>query len=190
MLCKEFIQGHTRYRDGLLTAEERGRFDAHMEKCASCRRYETVLSRGIAMWRALPPVETSPDFRPRLQHRLFHVDDGGKLRFRTQIGRAAAIVLATAGLVSLGVSNRAQPLRIDVGLPPVTAEPPRPAVAETQRGLFDDGPYVPDRFLVPFAPALDDAGGLFSSSYDMTIVTEDSTLPPVERRSGQLDESR
>ena len=190
MLCKEFIEGHTRYRDGMLTTEERERFDAHMETCASCRRYETVLSRGIAMWRALPRVEAAPDFRPRLQHRLFHVDDEGKLPFRRQIGRAAAIVIATAGLVSLGVSSRAQPLRIDVGLPPLTVEPPQPAVAETQRGLFDDGPYVPDRFLVPFAPALDDAGGLFSTSYGMTIVTGDSTLPPVERRSGQLDESR
>ena len=190
MVCKEFLDGHSRYRDDVLAAGEKTRFETHMKACASCRRYDTVLARGIALLRALPRVKASPDFHPRLQHRLFHEDDAGRLPFRAQLGRAAAIVVASAALVSIGVSNRAQPLRIDVGLPPVTVEPPPREVAESQRGLFDDGPYVPDRFLVPFAPALDDAGGLFSSSYDMTIMAGDSTLPPLERRSGQLDESR
>ena len=190
MVCKEFLEGHSEYRDGLLAAAEKARFEAHMEACGSCRRYDAVVARGIDMLRALPNVETSPDFQPRLQHRLFHVDDAAKPPFRAQLGRAAAIIVASAVLISLGVSNRAQPMRIEVGLPPVNVEPPATTVAETQRSLFDDGPYVPDRFLVPFAPALDDAGGLFSSSYDMTIVAGDSTLPPLERRSGQLDESR
>ncbi|WP_425154217.1 anti-sigma factor family protein [Candidatus Palauibacter sp.] len=190
MVCEEFIEGHTEYRDGVLPTGEIARFDAHMDDCASCRGYDSVLERGLAMWRALPPVETSPDFRPRLQHRLFHVEDAAKLPFRAHVGRAAAIVVASAALFSLGVSNRTQPVRIDLGLPPVTVEPPAPAVAESQRSLFNDGPYIPDRFLVPFAPALDDAGGLFSSSYDMTIVAGDSTPLPAERRSGQLDESR
>ncbi len=190
MACKEFLERYTEYRDGLLSAGESGRFDAHLESCESCRRYESVITRGLAAWRALPRVTTSSDFQPRLQHRLYHVDDPGRRSLRAHVGRAAMIAVGAAGLFTLSVSNRNQPLSVEVQLPPVTADAPLEAVAESQPSLFDNSPYIPGRFLVPFAPALDDAGGLFSSSYDMTIVAGDSTLLLAEPRSGQLDESR
>ena len=70
------------------------------------------------------------------------------------------------------------------------ADVPAEAVAESQGIRFTDDPYVPDWFLVPFAPALDDGGGLFGQTYAVPIATRDSISLPVERRSGQLDESR
>ncbi|MDE2663627.1 MAG: zf-HC2 domain-containing protein [Gemmatimonadota bacterium] len=190
MVCKEFIERHTDYLDGTLDADERRRFDAHLEDCRSCRRYQRVMTRGLAVWRALPRVSTSPDFLPRLQHRLYHVDESSKRSWRGQVGRAAAIAVASAGLFTLGVSNGSQPVLVEVQLPPVMADVPAETAAESQGTLFADDPYVPDWFLVPFAPALDDGGGLFGSSYAVPIATSDSIVLPVERRSGQLDESR
>ncbi len=190
MVCKEFVERHTEYLDDTLAAGERRRFDAHLEGCGSCRRYQRVLTRGLAAWRALPRVTTSPDFLPRLQHRLYHVDESPKRSWRGQVGRAAAIAVASAGLFTLGVSNGSQPLLVEVQLPPVMADVPTETVAESRGGRFADDPYVPDSFLVPFAPALDDGGGLFGSSYAVPIATSDSIVLPVERRTGQLDESR
>lgn len=190
MVCKEFIERHTEYLDGVLAAGERRRFDAHLKGCKSCGRYQRVLTRGLAVWRALPRATASPDFLPRLQHRLYHVDESSKRPWRGRVGRAAAIAVASAGLFTLGVSNGSQPLLVEVQLPPVMADVPVEAVAESQGRLFADDPYVPDWFLVPFAPALDDGGGLFGSTYAMPIATGDSASLPVERRFGQLDESR
>jgi hypothetical protein len=190
MVCKEFVERHTEYLDGALAAGEHRRFDAHLEGCKSCRRYQRVLTRGLAAWRALPRVSTSPDFLPRLQHRLYHIDEPPGRSWRGQFGRAAAIALASAGLFTLGVSNGSQPLLVEVQLPPVLADVPAETVAESQGTRFADDPYVPDWFLVPFAPALDDGGGLFGSTYAVPIATSDSIPLPVERRSGQLDESR
>ncbi|MXX78890.1 MAG: zf-HC2 domain-containing protein, partial [Gemmatimonadales bacterium] len=183
MVCKEFIERHTDYLDGTLADGERRRFDAHLEGCKSCRRYQRVMTRGLAAWRALPRVTTSPDFLPRLQHRLYHVDESPKRSWRGQVGRAAAIALASAGLFTLGVSNGSQPLLVEVQLPPVMADVPAETVAESQGARFAGDPYVPDWFLVPFAPALDDGGGLFGSSYAVPIATSDSMVVPVERRS-------
>lgn len=190
MGCKEFIERYTEYVDGALAPDERRRFDAHLKGCESCRRYQRVLTRGLAAWRALPSVSTSPDFLPRLQHRLYHVDESSKRSWRGQLGRAAAIAVASAGLFTLGVSNGSQPLLVEVQLPPVMADVPAEAVAESRGSRFADDPSVPDWFLVPFAPALDDGGGLFGSTYAVPIATSDSISLPVERRSGQLDESR
>lgn len=190
-VCKDFLERYTDYVDGALAADERCRFDAHLEGCRSCRRYRRVMTRGLAAWRALPRATTSPDFLPRLQHRLYHIDESPKRSWQRQAGRAAAIALASAGLFTLGVSNGSQPLLVEVQLPPVMVDAPAETVAESQGSRFAADPYVPDRFLVPFAPALDDGGGLFGSSYAVPIATSDSsTALPVERRSGQLDESR
>lgn len=194
MVCKEFIDRYTEYIDGALAAGERRRFDTHLKGCKSCRRYQRVLTRGLAMWRALPRVTASPDFLPRLQHRLYHVDESTNRSWRGQLGRAAAIAVVSAGLFTLGVSNGSQPLLVEIQLPPVMADVPAEAVAESRGSRFADESYVPDWFLVPFAPALDDGGGLFGSTHGSTyavpISTNESISVPVERRSGQLDESR
>lgn len=190
MVCKDFVERFTEYLDGALAAGERRHFDTHLEDCGACRRYERVLTRGLAAWRALPRAKTSDDFLPRLQHRLYHVDEPPKRSWRGQLGRAAVIAVASAGLFTLGVSNGSQPLLVEVQLPPVMADVPAEAVAESQGTLINGDPYVPDWFLVPFAPALDDGGGLFGSTYAVPIATSDSASLPVERRAGQLDESR
>ncbi len=142
------------------------------------------------MWRALPGAATSPDFQPRLQHRLYHVDDAGKLSPRQHLGGAALVAVASVGLLAVTWLPFATRIPVEVELAPMAVEAPRPVVAERQPGLFDRGPYMPDRFLLPLNPSLDDPGSLFNTSYDMMVSPEDSGLPQWDRRTGQLDESR
>lgn len=52
MTCREFIQFLLEYRDGLLGDQERGRFDAHLEKCPACRSYLDTYGRTIELARA------------------------------------------------------------------------------------------------------------------------------------------
>lgn len=188
MVCTEFIERYTEYRDGLLSSDESARFDGHLENCESCQRYERVLTSGLTLWREIPGEITSPDFAPRLQHRLYHLDDAGKLSPRQHLGSAALIAVASVGLLAVTWLPFATRASVEVELPPMAVEAPMPVFVETERGLFDEGPYIPNTFLMPFAPALDDAGSLFNSSYDRIIGPD--AVQPLERRSGQLDESR
>ena len=48
-----------------------------MAACGKCARYQEVVSRSVALLHAMPRAELAESFRPRLQHRLFHLDDGG-----------------------------------------------------------------------------------------------------------------
>lgn len=76
MDCKEFLSSYTDYRDGLLSDGEVARAEVHLSGCTSCRRYTQVVDEGVRELRSLPSVSTTDDFRPRLQHRIYHVEDG------------------------------------------------------------------------------------------------------------------
>lgn len=190
MVCQEFIETYTEYRDELLSSDERARFDEHLRDCDSCRRYERVLTRGLTLWRRLPGSSTSPDFLPRLQHRLYHVEDAGKLSGRQHLGSAALVAVASVGLLAVTWLPFATRMVVEVELPPLAVQAPVSSFVERQPSLFKPGPYMPERFPLPLSPTLDDPGGLFLSSYHLTIMTGASIQPPLEPRSGQLDESR
>jgi hypothetical protein len=73
--CATFLAQHTAYRDGQLTAQQARVHEAHGEHCASCARYARVVERGVAVLRGIEPVAATPEFAPRLQHRIFHLED-------------------------------------------------------------------------------------------------------------------
>jgi anti-sigma factor RsiW len=71
MLCSEFLERHSDYRDGLITApRELRRFARHMAHCESCRRYDATVSQAVKVLHAASPISPSPDFRKRLDARL------------------------------------------------------------------------------------------------------------------------
>src|SRR5206468_12153499 len=72
MTCAEFLDRYTDFRDGLITApRELRRFGRHLVQCASCRRYDTAVRRGVlALQAGAESIEPSPEFRPRLDARL------------------------------------------------------------------------------------------------------------------------
>jgi len=76
MDCQEFLSSYTDYRDGLLSDRDVARAEVHLSGCESCRRYRRVVDEGIRELRSLPSVSAGNDFRPRLQHRIYHLEDG------------------------------------------------------------------------------------------------------------------
>src|SRR2546422_4490512 len=74
MTCAEFLDCYTDFRDGLITApRELRRFERHLVQCASCRRYDTAVRRGVlALQAGAESIEPSPEVRRRLDARLAH----------------------------------------------------------------------------------------------------------------------
>lgn len=188
MSCDEFIQGYSEYRDGQLSAEARVRFERHLSRCDHCARYHSVVDRGVGLWCDLPGAEPSPDFLPRLQHRLYHVDDAARLTSRRALGSAALVAVATVGLLAVTWLPFATRMTVEIELPPVAVKVPAAAAAQRQPGLFDDGPYISNtrRFLMPIHPALDEAADFFTP-YTLPVM---ATPGRGELPTGQLDESR
>ena len=71
MRCTEFLERHSDFRDGLITAApELKRFTRHMAHCASCRRYDATVKQAVQVLHSASPISPSPDFRQRLEARL------------------------------------------------------------------------------------------------------------------------
>ncbi len=123
MTCQEFLARYSEYLDELLDPMEAARWHHHMGRCASCARYDRVVRQGLELVRDLPLLEPSPDFEPRLQHRLFHVRDEQAGEHAS--GASAVVALAIAGMLAAIAWSpllRQDPLTID--LPAVQARAP------------------------------------------------------------------
>lgn len=129
MDCNGFRERFSEYYDG--EAADAGVFEQHLTECASCRRYTETVTRSLALLRAIPGVAVCEDFRPRLQHRIYHIQEKLARRRRgapfTRLGVAfaATILLALAVWGPELVQETPQ-----VALPPiVVSEPPSPRTA-------------------------------------------------------------
>lgn len=67
--CRMFLERYSDLADGLLGPGEEAAMRGHMVVCGSCRRYDRVVRRGVAVLREKAP-EPSRAFHARLQHRL------------------------------------------------------------------------------------------------------------------------
>lgn len=124
MTCQEFLARYSEYLDERLEPLESALWRAHMNRCPSCARYDRVLRRGLALVRDLPEVEPSSDFGPRLQHRLYHVDDEPEMGHRAS-GASAVVSLAIAGvLAAIAWSPVIRPGPVTVELAPMEARAP------------------------------------------------------------------
>ena len=100
MDCSELIDGFTDYLDGSAAPEEIRAMEAHLAGCASCRRYKSVLEHGASLVRSLPQAEFRDDFAPRLQHRLYHVQEERTLVEHAASGAPALAVFGIAVLLA------------------------------------------------------------------------------------------
>lgn len=102
MDCDIFLDGHSDFRDGLLTLPDRVAFEAHLRECDHCARYDRVVDKGVQVLRDRPALEVSDDFMDRLQHRLYHVEDemAAARRRRSPVSRGAVAALAAAASVA------------------------------------------------------------------------------------------
>lgn len=148
MECKDFLEGYSAYRDGLVDEAERDAFRAHIEQCESCARYDRVVRKGTNVLRDLPEVDPPSDFLARLQHRIYHIEDGIPLRSTLEGGSAAVLAVAAVGLLALAWMPFAVRAPVEVELPAVAVDAPeRPparttSVTSRARELVDPGPFV------------------------------------------------
>lgn len=99
--CDDILASHSDYLDGLLAPHEAARVQWHLASCATCGRYDRVVRRSSELVREIPGIEPSEDFAERLQHRLFHVQDGQAIAEARTPGGSAAATLAVAGVLAL-----------------------------------------------------------------------------------------
>lgn len=146
MQCKGFLDGYTDFRDGLLSPAREAEFEAHLEDCTACGRYDRVIRDGVELLSELPTPEGSDDFLPRLQHRLYNLDQGvldaSSNRF---LGSAALVAVASVGLLALLWLPFAASVPVEVELPAVAVErPPEQLVTSDNPvpSLLRSGPFV------------------------------------------------
>lgn len=97
--------------------------EAHLAGCDSCRRYQVVLQHGASLLQSLPSAELREDFGPRLQHRLYHVQEERSLTEQVASGAPALTVFGIA--VLLAAVAWAPTLRASapvVELPPIVVD--------------------------------------------------------------------
>ncbi len=99
MTCRECLERYSDYLDERMDAAEMVRTRAHLERCPSCARYHRVMTRGLELVRALPPVEPSSGFHERLERRIRDASGVEPPRRRSR-RRIAAGALAAAALVA------------------------------------------------------------------------------------------
>ncbi len=144
MKCEDFLARFSEFYDG--RAVDVDTFEGHLSSCAHCRRYVAVIRRGVTVLRSLPGPPLREDFRPRLQHRIYHVDEKNLLLRRTS-GSAARVgtVLVAAAILALAawVPEMAQEAPKVILPAIVVSRPPaaRVPVADVSRG------YQTTRFL-------------------------------------------
>jgi len=100
MNCSDLVRQLTDYLDGNASEAESAAIDRHLEGCPSCVRYKNVVEYGPELLRSLPTPELREDFRPRLTHRLYHVDDERVLSAHSSSGTPAMTVVGIAILLT------------------------------------------------------------------------------------------
>ena len=125
MTCANFIEGFSDYIDGTGASDAVERARDHRDECPRCRRYEEVFLRGRELLRATEGPEVPEDFHPRLQHRLYHVDDERAVG-RSSSSSAAAAVLSIAALLMVAVWSPSMFGEPEVELAPIIVSRPAP----------------------------------------------------------------
>jgi anti-sigma factor RsiW len=59
--CQELVELVTDYLEGALSAEQRARFDAHLEPCDGCTAYLEQMRVTITLVGRLTPEDVSPE---------------------------------------------------------------------------------------------------------------------------------
>ncbi|MEX2157161.1 MAG: zf-HC2 domain-containing protein [Gemmatimonadales bacterium] len=148
MLCKEFLERHTEFRDGLISApRELRRFARHLARCPSCRSYDARVRHGVQALHAASTIALSADFRERLEARLALE----RRKVRTVPARAgvsaAMLVLVGLALFVFEVGRRPRvaraPMLPAVSFPKPVANPGPPFVSfqDPRASVVNGNPY-------------------------------------------------
>lgn len=146
MLCSEYLVLSSEFRDGRLEGDLEEELEAHLAGCPRCRRYQSALERGVDLLRSLPGLDVPEDLKPRLSHRIYHIEDGPSIARETQgSGATTFSVVAVAVLLALAAwTPRAGVAVPSLELPAlVVATPPaRSFTPSARRPTFSRGPSL------------------------------------------------
>ncbi|MEE8148659.1 MAG: hypothetical protein V3T24_13705 [Longimicrobiales bacterium] len=179
MDCSDFLAGFTEFYDAPGGSPERTAAIAHMAECDACARYNEVVERGIELLCNIPNLEVGESFRPRLEHRLFHLVDDGAIG-RSDSGSATTFATAVGMAMLLAAVAWAPSLKKSVPevelAPIIVSEPPTRAVPT----MISTPPFFEAN---PFAPR-DMGDRMWQSSH--TLLYEYSPLTEKYRANGLL----
>jgi hypothetical protein len=130
MNCTEFQAHFSDYYDATGDARFMAAASTHLDGCAECRRYRDVVEQGIQVLRAAPAQSVSGDFLPRLQHRIYHLEDGPRLTRGETAGSATTTTtaLAIAMLIAVAAWSPALVRAPEVAIEPIVVTQPEPRV--------------------------------------------------------------
>lgn len=128
MMCREFLERHSEFRDGLITSSrDLRRFGRHLAHCSSCRRYDAAVRVAVQALHSRAPITPSADFRERLDARIA-IERRRVPRPPAQAGVSASLlVIAAFALCLFEIVQRPRIARAPL-LPPVAN--PKPIAGE------------------------------------------------------------
>ncbi len=104
MDCRKFRNKHVAFVDDLLPAVEMDALQQHLTVCSRCSRQDTAIRRSLMLVRNLPPIEPSPEFMARLNHRLQHLEPAARdhvVSFSMRLSSVGAFAAMAAGIVAV-----------------------------------------------------------------------------------------
>jgi len=127
MTCQEFLERYSEYRDAEEEDPTRSPFLGHMETCARCARYATVLERGVEFLHSVPGLEPRQDLQDRIRHRIYQaeLEEGRKRGGGGGSGLVPLALAAAAILTGMAVWGPISFLTPSVSLPAVQARAPQ-----------------------------------------------------------------
>lgn len=163
--CAEFLDSYSDFRDGLLPAERGEGFEAHVQSCDSCARYNRVVGGGVQVFQSLPALTPSPDFEARLLHRLHLLDNAAGRH-----GSGASLAVTLMICMALGIGAWLPALRAAEGetvrLPAIVAHAPyhdlTPVLMSTRVSPIAAGLDRPQLVYSRVAPGLNPSQPVYS----------------------------
>jgi hypothetical protein len=104
MDCRQFRNKHVAFVDDLLPAVEMDALQRHLTVCSRCSRQDTAVRRSLMLVRSLPPIEPSPEFMAKLNHRLQHLEPGSRddvVSFSMRLTSVGAFAAMAAGIMAV-----------------------------------------------------------------------------------------
>jgi putative zinc finger protein len=129
MDCRDFNEKHFAFVDDTLSGIELVEMTRHIAECEQCAKHDATVRRALLLFRNLPSIEPSPDFRAKLDERLRQERE--RISAPRHSSRQFAAGVAIASLLMLGyigTSLRNVDTPRDIILPPVVATKPEAEV--------------------------------------------------------------
>lgn len=124
MDCKQFKENHFAFVDDTLPGVELVRMQVHLTECDTCAKHDATVRRSLMLFRSLPAIQPSPDFRRRLDQKLHDARRADIAALQAGRSRRLAATVAVSSVAILGyiaISLRTVDSPAAISLPPVVA---------------------------------------------------------------------